>query len=82
MSFLLPCPNCGRRSAYEFGYGGEYRPRPSSDASPEAWAHYLYARRNEAGVQQEWWFHRHGCGRWFLARRDTRTNTVLETAWP
>jgi hypothetical protein len=23
-----------------------------------------------------------GCGLWFLARRDTRTNTVLETALP
>jgi sarcosine oxidase subunit delta len=82
MSFLVPCPNCGPRSVYEFRYGGEHRPRPSPDASAREWAHYLYARQNAAGVQKEWWFHRHGCGRWFLAIRDTRTNDVVETAWP
>ncbi len=82
MSFLVPCPNCGPRSAYEFRFGGEYRPRPSQDIAAQPWAHHLYARRNEAGPQKEWWFHRQGCGRWFLATRDTRTNRVLETSWP
>jgi sarcosine oxidase subunit delta len=40
---------------------------------------YLYFRRNVAGVQREWWYHRFGCETWFLAERDTRTNEVLET---
>ena len=35
-----------------------------------------------AGVQREWWFHRSGCGEWFLAERDTRTNEVLLTELP
>ena len=35
-----------------------------------------------AGVQREWWVHRSGCGDWFIAERDTRTNEVLFTALP
>jgi sarcosine oxidase delta subunit len=33
-------------------------------------------------VQQEWWLHRSGCGEWFIAERDTRTNEVHWTAPP
>ena len=36
MSFLLPCPNCGKRSVYEFQFGGEMRSRPPVDAPREA----------------------------------------------
>ena len=82
MSFLVPCPNCGERSAYEYRFGGEYRARPNSDASDDIWIDYLYTRGNVEGVQTEWWYHRDGCGKWFLAERDTRTNTVLKTDWP
>jgi sarcosine oxidase subunit delta len=82
MSFLVRCPNCGPRSAYEFHYGGEYRTRPTGEVTARAWNEYLYFRHNVAGIQQEWWLHQQGCGRWFLARRDTRTNTLLETKWP
>lgn len=39
-------------------------------------------RRNVAGVQQEWWYHRLGCKVWFLAERDTRTNEVLRVEEP
>jgi len=79
MSFLLHCPNCGERSVYEFRFGGEFRRRPTQTVSPHEWAHYLYMRKNEAGVQQEWWYHQMGCRTWFVAIRDTKTNTVLET---
>ena len=78
MSFLLNCPNCGPRDVYEFRFGGEAQIRPGPDASNEDWARYLFFRANEAGVQREWWFHRAGCYAWFQARRDTRTNEVLE----
>jgi len=81
VSFLLPCPNCGPRGVYEFRYGGEVTPRPSPPQSPEQWAAYLYFKDNIAGVQEEWWFHRQGCRRWFRARRDTVSNTVLATYW-
>ena len=43
---------------------------------------YNYFRKNVAGVQREWWFHRSGCRAWFQADRDTRTNVVLATALP
>jgi sarcosine oxidase subunit delta len=81
MGFLLECPNCGKRDAYEFRFGGESHKRPVPTATSEAWADYSYMRENVAGVQQEWWFHRIGCGKWFLAVRDTRDNTVLRTFW-
>jgi sarcosine oxidase subunit delta len=82
MSFLLHCPNCGPREVYEFRFGGEYQVRPQPDAPADVWANYLYFRTNEAGVQKEWWYHRSGCHAWFLALRDTRTNTVLDVIRP
>ena len=82
MSFLLDCPHCGPRSVYEFRYGGEVRPRPSPEAPYEEWTRYLYIRRNEAGLETEWWFHRDGCRRWFLVRRHTFTHRVESTSWP
>jgi len=82
MSFLLLCPNCGERSAYEFRFGGEVKARPAPDASQEEWLRYVYAKRNEAGVQKEWWYHLYGCRQWFYAVRHTLTNEVLETALP
>jgi heterotetrameric sarcosine oxidase delta subunit len=81
MSFLLPCPNCGMRRVDEFTYGGELQLRPSATVSAAAWGQYLYGRRNVAGMQTEWWYHRLGCGRWFLAERDTVTNEVQRTFW-
>lgn len=82
MSFLLPCPLCGPRDVNEFVCAGEVTERPaSSPALPELMA-YVYFRRNVAGVQREWWFHRFGCERWFQAERDTRTNAVVSTALP
>lgn len=82
MSFLLPCPNCGQRSVYEFDFGGEYHTRPSHDAPREDWTKYLYFRANTDDVQTEWWYHRQGCKSWFLANRSTTTNEVYDTFWP
>ena len=82
MSFLLTCPNCGVREVTDFGYGGEVTARPSSRPERRELNAYNYFRRNVAGVQREWWFHRSGCGEWFLAERDTRTNEVLLTELP
>ncbi len=77
----VSCPNCGVRNVQEFRYGGELNPRPGpvASASPAEWVDYLYMRDNRQGVQIEWWYHRHGCGLWFLAERHTRTNEVLRT---
>ena len=82
MSFLLTCPNCGVREVTDFGYGGEVSARPASRPTRRELNAYNYFRRNVAGPQREWWFHRSGCRVWFLAERDTRTNEVRWTALP
>ena len=81
MAFLLSCPNCGERSVYEFRFGGELTERPKPEASGGEWNSYFYDRRNVAGTQREWWYHRLGCRKWFVAARDTVTNKVGEIAW-
>jgi heterotetrameric sarcosine oxidase delta subunit len=82
MSYVLTCPNCGPREVTDFGYGGELNPRPREAPSLRELSEYNYFRRNVAGVQREWWNHRSGCGDWFIAERDTRTNEVFFTALP
>jgi heterotetrameric sarcosine oxidase delta subunit len=76
MSFLLICPNCGEREVTDFAYGGEAVPRPATKPSERELNTYNYFRRNVAGVQREWWYHRSGCRAWFLAERDTTNNEV------
>lgn len=78
---LLTCPNCGERNAAEFRFGGEYnaRPRNPDTVSNEEWVDYLYLKENKLGVQKEWWYHRAGCGLWFLAERHTKTQVVEKT---
>ncbi len=76
MSFVLTCPYCGPREVTDFAYGGEVRdPPPAGGGRREVFA-YAYLRRNVAGPQREWWFHRSGCRAWFVAERDTRDNAV------
>jgi heterotetrameric sarcosine oxidase delta subunit len=82
MSFLLPCPNCGSRSVYEFRFGGEVQSTPAADASEREWQNYRFIRVNAAGVQTEWWFHRSGCRQWLQAVRNTISNEVLESFLP
>lgn len=79
MSFTITCPVCGRRDLYEFRFGGEAREkRPSYDAlTPEKWCDWVHMRKNFPGPQQEWWFHRDGCGIWFTVWRNTLTNQEI-----
>ena len=76
MALTLTCPICGERNGYEFRYGGEEKgPRPEEDGlTPEKWVEYVHMNECKAGVQEEWWFHRDGCGSWFKTFRDTTTN--------
>ena len=82
MSFLLPCPYCGPRPVDEFAYFGEVTRRPQTAPTLQELTDYVYFRDNVAGPQREWWQHRAGCGEWFLAERDTRTNEVLSVHLP
>jgi sarcosine oxidase subunit delta len=82
VTFLIECPHCGRREALEFSYGGETSRRAVARADDRALAGYLYFRANVRGWQTEWWLHRDGCRRGFLAERHTDTNEVRRTWWP
>jgi sarcosine oxidase subunit delta len=82
MSFLLACPNCGVREVTDFGFGGEVSTRPRAKPTKRELNTYNYFRRNVAGVQREWWYHRSGCRQWFIAERDTRTNEVVSISLP
>ena len=74
----LTCPYCGiKAEETELAPGGEahlkrYGPG-STDAEFEA---YLFARKNPKGVHFERWRHSYGCGKWFLAARDTARFTL------
>lgn len=82
MSFVLHCPNCGAREVTDFAYGGECNVRPRSRPSERELNAYIHMRRNVAGAQLEWWYHRSGCRAWFIAQRDTVANAVGWTALP
>jgi len=84
MSLIITCPVCGKRDGYEFRFGGEERgQRPcaarlnsskSRDILPREWSDYVRLRSNVGSLQEEWWYHREGCGTWFTIQRDTLTN--------
>ena len=80
MSLMITCPICGKRNGYEFRFGGEERgPRPEEEGlTHEKWCDYVHMRTNIGGVQEEWWFHRDGCGSWFKILRNTLTNLEVE----
>jgi heterotetrameric sarcosine oxidase delta subunit len=82
LSFVLTCPFCGVREVADFAFGGEVTARPREQPSLRELSQYNYFRRNVAGVQREWWYHRSGCRTWFQADRDTRTNEVLQVGLP
>ena len=81
---LLSCPNCGPRNVSEFRFGGEVSQRPKGeDISRAEWTEYIYMRDNKLGMQREWWYHRQGCKRWFIAERHTQTHEVEASYfWP
>ena len=78
---ILHCPCCGiMADETELAPGGEAHLRRfgpgSSDQDFEA---YLFMRANPRGVHFERWRHAYGCGKWFLAARDTATLEVFAT---
>ncbi|HEY5315220.1 MAG TPA: sarcosine oxidase subunit delta [Pirellulales bacterium] len=76
---LLTCPINGPRPLSEFVYGGEVRPMPDPAAASDAqWADYVFNRRGEPGVHEEWWYHL-ASGTWFIAQRDNVSDQFLRT---
>jgi sarcosine oxidase, subunit delta len=79
---LIDCPYCGERPEIEFTHGGQAhlaRPARPAELDAEAWADFLYMRRNTKGVYAERWRHSRGCGRFFNALRDTTSDHFLAT---
>ena len=75
----MTCPINGRRAISEFAYGGELRQMPdAATASDQVWADYVFNRSGVPGVKKEWWCHT-ASGVWFIAERDTMTDTILRT---
>ncbi|SDZ39825.1 sarcosine oxidase subunit delta [Jannaschia faecimaris] len=78
---LLTCPNCGLQvEETELSPGGEaHLKRSGPGASDGDFEEYLFLRDNVKGVHFERWRHAYGCGKWFLAARDTATLQVFGT---
>src|SRR5271165_1862064 len=79
---IIDCPYCGKRPEIEFAYAGQahlVRPRDPFTLDDQAWADFLYMRRNTKGLHAERWRHARGCGRFFNALRDTTTDRILTT---
>ena len=78
---ILTCPHCGvAADETELAPGGEaHLKRHGPDASEEDFEAYLFARANPRGAHLERWRHAYGCGKWFLAARDTHTLRVWGT---
>ena len=76
---LMTCPINGRRAISEFACGGELREMPDpGKASDQAWADYVFNRSGVPAVKKEWWCHT-ASGVWFIAERDTTSDTILRT---
>jgi sarcosine oxidase subunit delta len=78
---ILTCPCCGvAAEETELAPGGEaHLKRFAVGASDEDFEGYLFRRKNPKGVHFERWRHGMGCGKWFLAARDTMTLEVFGT---
>ena len=76
---IMRCPINGPRAISEFAYGGELREMPDPATVSDAdWADYVFNRNGVAGLKKEWWCHTPS-GVWFIAERDTTTDTILRT---
>lgn len=77
----LTCPVCGVTACEtELAPGGEaHLKRFGPDSSDDQFEEYMFLRPNSRGVHFERWRHAAGCGKWFLAARDTATLEVFGT---
>ncbi|WP_375552380.1 sarcosine oxidase subunit delta [Rhodophyticola porphyridii] len=78
---ILTCPNCGLAAdETELSPGGEAHLKRFGPGSEDSdFEGYLFHRANPKGVHFERWRHAYGCGKWFLAARDTATLEVFGT---
>jgi sarcosine oxidase subunit delta len=76
---IMNCPLNGPRNISEFVWGGEVKHMPDPSTAPDReWTTYLFLEENVAGEIYEWWLHG-PTNYWFIARRNTVTDEILET---
>lgn len=77
----LHCPYCGvDADETELAPGGQAHLKRETVGSADVdFESYLFQRNNPRGVHLERWRHAYGCGKWFLAARDTMTLEVYGT---
>ena len=78
---ILNCPYCGVDACEtELAPGGEaHLTRRGPGSTDKELQDYLFTKENPKGVHLERWRHAYGCGKWFLAARDTVTMEVFGT---
>ncbi|MBP0481656.1 sarcosine oxidase subunit delta [Sagittula salina] len=78
---IFNCPHCGvAAEETELSGGGEaHLKRFGPGCSDADFEGYLFTRENPKGVHFERWRHAFGCGKWFIAARDTVTLEVFGT---
>lgn len=76
---MMTCPINGARPISEFVCGGEVRSMPDPKTVDDAtWANYVFHRNSAPGIKKEWWCHTPS-NTWFIADRNTQTDTILRT---
>ncbi|MEE9388739.1 MAG: sarcosine oxidase subunit delta [Paracoccaceae bacterium] len=77
----LKCPYCGViADETDLSGGGQaHLKRASIGTGDQDFEDYLFNRENPMGVHFERWRHVYGCGKWFIAARDTVTLEVFGT---
>jgi sarcosine oxidase, subunit delta len=76
---LMHCPLNGPRNISEFVWGGDVKAEPDpATCTDTEWADHLFLEDNTAGIVNEWWLHA-PTNFWFIARRNTVTDEILET---
>jgi sarcosine oxidase, subunit delta len=79
---LICCPLNGMRNVQEFVQGPEVKDMPEPPRGSDSdWAAYVFLEDNRKGVVREWWCHAPS-NYWFIAERDTATDTMLRTFDP
>lgn len=78
---IMICPVNGPRNISEFVWAGDVKSEPPADAPDVEFTTYLFLEENTAGVVHEWWVHA-PTNTWFIAKRNTITDEVLETMTP
>ena len=76
---IMTCPVNGARPVSEFACAGELHEMPDPATSTDVqWADYVFNRNGVGGVKREWWCHTPS-GVWFIAERNTLSDTVMRT---